>query len=55
VAGSGGELGTFRSCGGNFMNSQILKAKGRTVLQGYDFRLTLQEIYPVWPRNDAFP
>jgi hypothetical protein len=43
------------SCGGNFLNSQVLKATGRTGLQGNDVKLTLQEIYPVWPRNDAFP
>jgi hypothetical protein len=55
VEGSGGHRGAFRFCGGNFMNSQILKAKGRAGLQGNYFRLTLQEIYPVWPRNDAFP
>jgi hypothetical protein len=55
VVGSGGYRGAFRFCGGNFSNSQILKAKGRTGLQGDDFKLTLQEIYPVWPRNDAFP
>jgi hypothetical protein len=55
VAGSGGDRGAFRFCDGNFLNSQILKAKGRTGLQGNYFKLTLQEIYPVWPRNDAFP
>jgi hypothetical protein len=56
VAGSSGDRGALIICGGNFLNSQILKAtKGRTGLQGNDFRLTLQEMYPVWPRNDAFP
>jgi hypothetical protein len=24
-------------------------------LQGNDFKLTLQEMYPVWPGEDAFP
>jgi hypothetical protein len=47
VTGSGGDRGAFTFCGGNFLNNQILKAKGRT--QGYN------KIYPVWPRNDAFP
>jgi hypothetical protein len=55
VAGSGGDKGAFMFCGGNFLNSQIVKAKERTGLQGNDSKLTLQEIYPVWPRNDAFP
>jgi hypothetical protein len=45
-AGSGGDRGAFTFCGGNFLNSQILKAKEG---QGYN------EIYPVWPRNDALP
>jgi hypothetical protein len=54
VAGFGGDRGAFTFCGANSLNSQILKAKGRTGLQGNDFKLTLQEIYPVWPRNDAF-
>jgi hypothetical protein len=34
VAGSGGDRGAFMFCGGNFLNSQILKAEGRTGLQG---------------------
>jgi hypothetical protein len=55
VVGSGGDRGVFTFCVGNFLNGQILEAKGRTGLQGNDSKLTLQEIYPVWPRNDAFP
>jgi hypothetical protein len=55
LARSGGDKGAFTFCRGNFLNSQIVKAKGRTGLRGNDSKLTLQEIYPVWPRNDAFP
>jgi hypothetical protein len=43
-----------RSVVGTFLNNVIVKAKGRTGLQGNDSKLTVQEIYPVWPRNDAF-
>jgi hypothetical protein len=34
VAGSGGDRGALTFCGGDFLNSQILKAKGGTGLQG---------------------
>jgi hypothetical protein len=37
------------------VGTYIVEAKGRTGLQGNDSKLTLREIYPVWPRNDAFP
>jgi hypothetical protein len=33
VAGSGSDRGAFTFCGGNFLNSQILKAKGGTGIQ----------------------
>jgi hypothetical protein len=55
VIGSDGNRGAVTFCDGKFLNSQIFKAKRRSGLQGNDFKLTLQEIYPVWPRNDALP
>jgi hypothetical protein len=43
VAGSSGDRGAFTFHGGNFLNSQIVKAKGRRGLQGNDSKLTFQK------------